>query len=1020
MKVRPETMSSYRSNWRYMSLAALLLAGLLAVVWASAQGAGAAPLKSEVQEAKDSDRGGRSIAASTDSSAVVSPTCSPNWTAITTPNAAFQASLFTTVAEVGPNDVWAAGTYQANSSSSEYLPLFEHWDGTSWALVAAPLPAPGAQGEIWALSVSSANDIWAVGIYTAGSNTNELIYRWNGLQWDVVAGAQPSTTDNELMGVAAVSTNNVWAAGSYTEAGLKKTLIEHWNGSTWTHVGSPDQGTGDNSLQDISVVPGSSGNDMWAVGNYEATPGSPNKTLTMRYNGALWSYVASPNQGMSSNKLMGIAAIATNDAWATGSYQAGSVQHTLAEHWNGSAWSASPTIDPGPQGNNFVRVFATAGNDVWAVGETASGLTAVSTLIEHWNGTSWSVEPNTAAGAASFAFDIDGASTGDIWVVGFYAPSQASPTSEVLVEHYNGTGWGQVNAPNPPTSADLLMSVSAVSAGDIWAVGGAQGYISGNLTSQGLIEHWNGTTWSVVPSAHPTTYGERLASVKALSANDVWAVGYFSNATNEQTFVEHWNGTTWSQIASPNPGGSNRNNDLTGVDAASSNDAWAVGYYNNGTKYQTLILHWDGTTWLQFTSPNPGAFSNYLYDVTVVPGSGGNDVWAVGYYLSTAGGHFSSLLERWNGSAWSVVASPNVPGVDTEPLSIFALSANDVWVVGYTVSSTPPTQNLAMHWNGTSWSIVSAAQQGPYDNQLSDVTGTASNDVYAIGAYTNASTQDHGLIEHWNGSAWSVVSSVQVPGIGSLLSGVTAVSSTDVWAVGEWLQAGFGDYQPLAMRYHPCPVSCTITFSDVPAGSTFYPYIHCLACLGIINGYPDGTFKPNANVTRGQLSKIVSNSAGFNDTQPNQMFQDVPVGSTFQVFIGRLASRGLHQRLCLRWGRRAMRAARQPALLPAQRQRHQRANHPRSTPTLPAFNDTPSGQQFEDVPVGSTYYTYTYRLVSRAIMAGYPCGGAGEPCATPATCPTSGPTTTPREGRHRKIVSGTFFPDCSSTNAAKP
>jgi len=96
--------------------------------------------------------------------------------------------------------------------------------------------------------------------------------------------------------------------------------------------------------------------------------------------------------------------------------------------------------------------------------------------------------------------------------------------------------------------------------------------------------------------------------------------------------------------------------------------------------------------------------------------------------------------------------------------------------------------------------------------------------------------------------------------------------------------------------YSPTPTStptmCPIQFFDVPQGSTFYPYVRCLACRGIINGYPDGTFKPNNNVTRGQLSKIVANSAGFHDNQTTQMFQDVPVGSTFFQFIGRLASRG--------------------------------------------------------------------------------------------------------------------------------
>ena len=69
----------------------------------------------------------------------------------------------------------------------------------------------------------------------------------------------------------------------------------------------------------------------------------------------------------------------------------------------------------------------------------------------------------------------------------------------------------------------------------------------------------------------------------------------------------------------------------------------------------------------------------------------------------------------------------------------------------------------------------------------------------------------------------------------------------------------------------------------MPAGSTYYTYIRCLACRGAIDGYGDGTFKPNDNVTRGVLSKAVSQSAGFHDAQTTQKFQDVPVGSTYST-----------------------------------------------------------------------------------------------------------------------------------------
>ncbi|MEO5952705.1 MAG: exo-alpha-sialidase, partial [Chloroflexia bacterium] len=92
------------------------------------------------------------------------------------------------------------------------------------------------------------------------------------------------------------------------------------------------------------------------------------------------------------------------------------------------------------------------------------------------------------------------------------------------------------------------------------------------------------------------------------------------------------------------------------------------------------------------------------------------------------------------------------------------------------------------------------------------------------------------------------------------------------------------------------PTACTIQFTDVLPGSTFYDFVRCLACRGIINGYTTGCetgnpcFKPNANVTRGQLSKIVSNAAGFSEPAGAQQFEDVLPGSTFYDFVWRLAS----------------------------------------------------------------------------------------------------------------------------------
>jgi hypothetical protein len=212
----------------------------------------------------------------------------------------------------------------------------------------------------------------------------------------------------------------------------------------------------------------------------------------------------------------------------------------------------------------------------------------------------------------------------------------------------------------------------------------------------------------------------------------------------------------------------------------------------------------------------------------------------------------------------------------------------------------------------------------------------------------------------------------------------------------------------------PTPTACTIQFSDVPVGSTFYQWIHCLVCLGIVNGYPDGTFRPNANVTRGQLSKIVSNSAGFNDTPTGQQFQDVPVGSTFYVYIFRLSSRGfISGYACGGPGEPCS-----PAGMPYFRPNNDatRGQISKIVSNAAGFSDTPTGQQFQDVPAsgtGSTFYVYVYRLSHRGIISGYACGGPGEPCVPPGNLPYFRPNNNATRGQMSKIDAAAFFPDCN-------
>jgi hypothetical protein len=213
------------------------------------------------------------------------------------------------------------------------------------------------------------------------------------------------------------------------------------------------------------------------------------------------------------------------------------------------------------------------------------------------------------------------------------------------------------------------------------------------------------------------------------------------------------------------------------------------------------------------------------------------------------------------------------------------------------------------------------------------------------------------------------------------------------------------------------PTSCPIQFTDVPEGSTFYEFIRCMACRDIIAGYTSGCetgnpcFRPNNNVTRGQLSKIVSNAAGFDDDPGPQQFEDVPTGSTFFDFIGRLANRAIVAGYpCGSPGEPCV----PPGNLPYFRANANvtRGQISKIVSEAAGYSDEPGDQQFEDVVPGSTFYDWIWRLADRAIMSGYPCGGVGEPCVPPDNLPYFRPGANATRGQASKIVSNTFYPGC--------
>jgi hypothetical protein len=347
--------------------------------------------------------------------------------------------------------------------------------------------------------------------------------------------------------------------------------------------------------------------------------------------------------------------------------------------------------------------------------------------------------------------------------------------------------WAGSQPPNPSSSANGLGAVAAVTPCDVWAVGLQLG-----TANQTLTEHWNGVAWTVAPSANPggPSNSNTLSGVAVRSPADGWAVGDFSNGSGIQTLIETLSGGSWKRVPSVSPAGPTKFNVLQAVAIVSASNAWAVGLYDIGAGFRTLIEHWNGHAWQQSSSPNKSAIGDGL---AAVAASSARDVWAVGSYNNPRGIQ-QTLIERWNGITWKLVPSPDPGGSanSNEFTAVAASSASNAWAVG-TYNSHGVPHPLIAHWNGKAW-----RQVGPStDGSLSGVTIVSAKDAWAVGSSARPSGRT--LIAHWNGKTWAKALS---PDLGSFneFNAVAASSAGDIWAVGAYSTGG----PDLTLAMHCC------------------------------------------------------------------------------------------------------------------------------------------------------------------------------------------------------------------------
>jgi hypothetical protein len=419
-------------------------------------------------------------------------------------------------------------------------------------------------------------------------------------------------------------------------------------------------------------------------------------------------------------------------------------------------------------------------------------------------------------------------------------------------------------------------------------------------------------------------------------------------------------------------------------------------------------MHWNGSQWTDMGGIAVGVL-DVLKSVSAISPT---DVWAGGYYHLV--GEVYALLIRWNGAVWQRVDVPL--GAFTTIDDVEAISGNDVWLSSSLALSV-------LHWDGTDWSGFLGT-----DREVRDIESLSSSEVWAVG----------GGIHRWRGYYWELA--VDTPPYYQMF-GVAPINSNDMWVVGlstNWMAE---PPRPLALHYTanclppppsptptPVPPRCpTERFTDVCPIDYFYQPVLALSDLNIVTGYntapPCGgpahipCFKPYNGSTRGQIAKMVSLAAGFSEPVSGQTFEDVLPGSTFYEYIERMASRDIVQGYPCGGVGEPCSPANRPYFRPSNPVT--RGQLSKMTSEAFGFSEPASGQTFEDVPPGSTFYEWVQRLASREIISGYWCGGQGEPCGTEER-PYFRPNNHVTRGQAAKIVYLAMLPTPTPTVTVVP
>jgi hypothetical protein len=639
------------------------------------------------------------------------------------------------------------------NSAGSTVALAERWNGRTWAMLPLANPRGALAGGLSAVSCPSRNACTAVG--------GTLIERWNGRSWAIQRNASPAS---DLDGVSCWNPRGCVAVG---ESGAGTPFAERWRGHRWSRQSVPDVGGEEDGFSGVSCTSASA---CMAVG-FDITDSSGDSlTLAESWDGHVWSVQNNPDAG-ESDQLSAVSCVSPTSCTAVGSFFEGS-QRPLVERWNRGNWSFEVTARPaGATDGQLVAVSCPVARACTAVGSFTRGPGQSLALVERSRGTKWSNHsPPHRQALGSFS--------------GVSCPSAAACTAigpahsgtELVAERWNGhkRSSRQVIDPLGPLPS-VLSGVSCTSATACLAVGYFNATVGGSQLP--LSEIWNGTRWT--PETAPSPAGATFAQLNAVScasATECVAVGRIGTASGGPTeLIELWSGGSWKVETAPQPA----NSVLNAVSCPSASSCVAVGTADQ----QMLTEIWNGLSWTVASAVHPsGAGASNLSAVSC---SSPALCTAVGYFQASSGVD-NTLAESWNGSSWTIQNTPNaVPsGTDFANDQLNGVSCTSPRACT-AVGTVNLDQTLAERWDGSTWTIQATPNPGGVSaSVLGSVACASSAACAAIGYVQPNSGGPQPLTESWNGGQW-VTETTPDPS-GKTLNEIACVGARTCTAVGSF------------------------------------------------------------------------------------------------------------------------------------------------------------------------------------------------------------------------------------------